>query len=153
MKQPIKRLLSILLCAALLAGASVLPASAADRENPDANTRFLYGAADFAVRGLLDGLAMLFPSFTLPWYRTSPDFLPGMKDFLDEPDASAQWSVGYGRASLIPDGLFDPETKLYIGPEDVFVGGSPKGEDPLRPVIDRKIPTKLIDDMCVRVTA
>jgi len=145
-----------MLCAGLICGTLFIPASAAsevESRQPPRSKQVLYKIEDTLLVGFLRGIAALivhpFPSE----YETGPDFYPGMETFLDGPAEGARWSLGYARASVIPEGLFDPETKRYIGPSDVFVGGSPKGEDPLRPIIDDKIPTRLIDDMCVRVTA
>jgi hypothetical protein len=85
-------------------------------------------------------------------FQQSPDFLPGMAAFLDQPAAGAKWSLGYASASLIPAGLFDPTTGDYSGPNDIFVGGGLVGNGQ-RLFIDRKTPTKLLDDQRVSVTA
>jgi len=150
-----KRFLAIVLCAGLLCGALCVPAAAEEAESrlPPKSKRILYDIGDTLFVGFLKGIAYLMPIKLPKQYETSPEFYAGMEDFLDEPAEGARWSLGYARASVLPEGYFDPETKLYTGPGDVFVGGSPKGEDPLRPVIDDKVPTKLIDDMCVRATA
>jgi hypothetical protein len=150
-----KRILAIALCAGLLCGALCVPAAAEEAESrqPAKSKRILYDIGDTLLAGFLKGIAALMPIKLPKQYETSPDFYAGTEAFLDEPAEGAKWSLGYARASVLPEGMFDPETKLYLGGDDVFVGGSPKGEDPLRPIIDRKIPKQLIDDMCVRATA
>ena len=156
MRRHIKRTLSLLLCSVLLCGALCVPAMAegeTESRRPSKGKQVLYNIGDGLLIGFLRGIAALMPMKPPKAYDTSPDFYPGMEVFLDEPAEGARWRLGYARASVIPDGWFDPETKLYTGPDGVFVGGSPKGEDPLRPIIDDKVPKELIDDMCVRVTA
>jgi len=156
MRRYIKRTLSLLLCVVLLLGALCVPAAAQEEiesRRPTKGRQVLYNIGDTLLVGFLRGIAALMPMRPPKTYEASPDFYPGMDVFLDEPAEGAKWSLGYARASVIPVGWFDPETKLYTGPEGVFVGGSPKGEDPLRPIIDDKVPTRLIDDMRVRVTA
>jgi len=151
-RNPFIRLLAVPLCAAMLAGALALPVSAAVAPKPPFLTQVLYDVADAALNALLRGLSMLYPTDLPRQYTTGPDFFPGMDTFLDAPAGGAKWSLGYARASLIPPGLFDPETGAYIGPDDIFVGGELVGEGQ-RALIDRKTPTRLLDDMCVRVTA
>ena len=156
MRRHIRQALALLLSAALLCGALCVQASALDiveSRRPAKGKQVLYTVGDTLLVGFLRGLAALMPFKPPKAHEPGPDFYPGMEDILDAPAEGAKWHLGYARASVIPEGWFDPETKLYTGPADVFVGGSPKGEDPLRPVIDDKVPTRLIDDMCVRVTA
>jgi len=155
MKQPFTRALALLLCTGLICGAASMPVSAAEGESrrPAAFDRILYSVEDILLKGLLWVIDALIPARIPRGYKTGTDFYPGMERFLDQPANGAGWKLGYARASLIPEGLFDPETRRYIGPNDVYVGGAPKGEDPQRPLIDRKNPTLLLDDMCVRATA
>ena len=156
-KHILKRIAALFLCAGLLCGALFVPALAeeaeTERRRPPRSKQILYNIGDTLLVGFLRGLGAIMPIKLPKQYETSPDFYTGTETFLDEPAAGARCSLGYARASVIPEGMFDPVTKEYLGGDDVFVGGSPKGEDPLRPIIDRKIPKLLLDDMCVRVTA
>jgi len=155
-KYTARRILAFILCAALLCGGLFIPVladEAAESRKPSRGRQILYDIGDTLLVGFLKGIAAVMPIKLPKTYETGLDFYLGMEAFLDEPAEGARWSLGYARASVIPGGWFDPVTKEYIGPEGVFVGGSPKGEDPLRPIIDDKVPTRLIDDMCVRVTA
>ena len=145
-----KRILSLGLCAALLCGALVVPARAAEKST--AAMRLLYDAGDYALRALAWGLCLVLPGAEIPAIDER-DFYPGMETFIDEPQGEDPgWRVGYARASLLYEGLFDPETKEYIGPNDLFVGGALGGEEQ-RALIDRKTPLWLVDDQGVRVTA
>ena len=156
MKHTFRSVLALLLCAVMLCGVFFIPGSSEgeiESRRPSKGKQVLYNIGDTVLVGFLRGIAALMPIKLPKTYDTGPDFYPGMETFLDAPAEGARWLLGYARASVIPDGWFDPETKLYTGPGDVFVGGSPKGEDPLRPIIDDKVPKELIDDMCVRVTA
>ena len=153
MKRSFKRVLAMMLCAGLFFGAMSVPASAAESRQPPMPDRLLYQVADTLLKGLLWLVNAIMHPVPMPRsYETSPDFYAGMDSFLGKPASGAGWRLGYARASLIPGGLFCADGK-YIGPRDVFVGGAPKGEDPLLPVIHRKVPTFLHDDNCVRVTA
>ena len=153
MKQKHRRALALTLCAAVLCGGLAIPASAAE-EQPSALNRFLYVAGDFMLRGFVNALCAAVPNKNIPAkYTRSPDFYPGMEEFIDAPQGEDPgWQLGYARASLIPPGLFDPATGEYLGGRDVYVGGGPFGKDQT-PLIDRKTPTRLVDDLCVRVTA
>jgi len=148
------RILAMSLCAAMICGAAAIPAAAAEAAaQPSAFNRILYQGGDFVLRGFVNTLCALMPGGHIPAsYTQSPDFYPGMEAFLDEPPGDGGWRLGYARASLIPPGLFDPETGEYIGGNDVYVGGGPFGKDQT-PLIDRKTPLRLLDDLCVRVTA
>jgi len=152
MKLWCKRALTLFLCMTMLCGAAVLPSYAAGSdeldEPPSALMRIAYGAADAAVRSIAWVIGSLIPDAGTPrkFALGGPDFYPGMDTFLDAPATGAKWSLGYASATLIPEGLFDPETKEYIGPDDVFMGGGLL-------IGERKTPTKLLDDQRVRVTA
>ena len=150
MKQS-KRILSIILCAALLAGAAALPVSAADPANPadySPAMRVLYDIGDMALRGLGVVLGSLLPADIPRHYEQGPDFYPGMERFISEPEGEKVWSLGYGSASMIPEGWYDPETGAYIGVKE------PLNWD-IRGVsfIGRATPLPLVDDLRVRAVA
>ena len=142
-----KRMFSFVVCLVLLLGISV-PAYAADTAEgpPPPLEGFLYGAGDFALRALANGLsAVLPPPGKMPLKYAGPDFYPGMERFIDKPEGAQKWSLGYARKTLIPDGWFDKDGK-YIGGNDVYMGGGIE-------FLERKNPTALTDDQAVRVTA
>jgi len=142
-----KRLLALALALALFLGLSV-PALAADDPTgpPPLLEGVLYDVGDAALRGLANGLSMLIPPAGRPPLRyKSPDFYTGTQRFIDQPEGAKRWSLGYAKKSLIPAGYFD-KAGGYIGPNDVYMGGGLE-------LLERKNPTKLLDDQAVRVTA
>jgi len=146
-----KRIISLWLCIAMLCGSMMIPAGAANDDKPSAAMRLLYDAGDFALRALAWGISCVLPGRIPP--IDERDFYPGMATFIDQPQGvDPGWRLGYARASLLYEGLFDPVTKEYIGPNDLYVGGALGGEES-RDIIDRKNPLRLVDDQGVRVTA
>jgi len=142
-----KRLCSLAVCLVLLAGLCV-PAWAADTAGgpPPLLEGILYDVGDFALRGLANGLSALVPPAGRPPLKYgSPNFYPGTERFIDKPEGAKQWSLGYAKKTLIPGGYFDKEGN-YIGGNDVYMGGGLE-------LLERKNPTKLLDDQAVRVTA
>ncbi|MCL2447273.1 MAG: hypothetical protein FWD06_10960 [Oscillospiraceae bacterium] len=142
-----KKLLAIVLCAAILAGATFIPAAATNVEQPTRLNRLLLNVGDFAVITIVNILTALTPApRTTRTHITPAEFLPGHDVFLDEPAADAQWHLGYARASLIPEGWFC-EDGYWTGPEQgIYVAGNIE-------FLDAKVPTNLLDDMVVRATA
>ncbi|MDR1464592.1 MAG: hypothetical protein LBJ11_04750 [Oscillospiraceae bacterium] len=140
-----KRPLALLLCVCLLlgsGGASVLAADGA-AVAPSATDRTLYSVADWAAVGLINLIRMLIPGKPVCKYEQSPDFYPGQDGFRSAPEAGARWNLGYARAPLLTDDIFDG--KHYVGGGLVGPGQTP--------VIDAKTPTELIDNQLVRVVA
>ncbi|MCL2195291.1 MAG: hypothetical protein FWB76_05005 [Oscillospiraceae bacterium] len=142
-----KKILAIVLGAALLTGALMLPTAATRVEQPTRGNRILLDVGDFAISTIVNIITALMPAPRTSRTHVTPDeFLPGHDWFLDEPAAGAQWHVGYARASLIPDGWFDDDG-LWAGPErGIYVAGNIEFLDP-------KVPVDLLDDMAVRATA
>ena len=142
-----KRALSLAFCLVLLTGLCV-PAWAADTAEgpPPVLEGILYNAGDLALRGLAYGVSSVVPPANrTPYKYGSPDFYPGMERFIDKPEGSKKWSLGYAKKTLIPDGWFDKDGK-YIGGNDAYMGGGIE-------FTERKNPTGLSDDQAVRVTA
>ena len=142
-----KKILAIVLCTALLVGALMIPAAATNVEQPSFFSGLLLDVGDWVVHRIVNVLTALTPAPpTTRTYVTPPEFLPGHCTFLDEPAAGAQWHLGYARASLIPEGWF-ADTGEWTGPaQGIYVAGSPE-------IFDPKVPTNLLDDMVVRVSA
>jgi len=142
-----KKSLAIVLCAVLLLGALMIPATATTVEQPSTSSRRLMNLGDFAVRGIVNVLTALTPAPRTTRTHVTPDeFLPGHCTFLNEPAAGAQWHLGYARATLIPDGWFCDDG-YWAGPaRGIYVAGNIE-------FIDSKVPTNLLDDMAVRATA
>jgi len=116
MKKHLQRLSAVLLCVALLAGVGGVGAAAAGPQRPDNTTYFFYNIADFAARGLLRGLALLFPSIGTPSKMPeSVNFYPGMAKFKEVPASpSYNWELGFAKAA-VTDGLDDNFiSKLFV---------------------------------------
>ncbi len=144
--KPLRFALAAVVALAMLLGTAV-PAFAADTAEgpPPAFEQFLYDTGDFALKSAINILAAFMPTKLPSEYSQSPDFYPGTERFIDEPEGAKRWSLGYARASLIPEGYFNAAGE-YIGGNDVYVGGGLS-------FLERKTPTKLLDDQCIRATA
>jgi len=128
-----KKWLAALLCAALLAGIGSIGAAAAGPERPDDLTYALYDVADFAAKGLLKGISLLFPPIGIPCEMpASVNFYPGMAKFKAVPASpSYTWQLGYAKAS-VTEGLSDSFIKK------LFVTGavSPFGKRTVSEILD-----------------
>lgn len=76
------------------------------------------------IGGIIDGafsvLDLLIPDMKCPTKQDyfageSENFYEGTETFIDTPAEDAKWSLGYGRASLVPDNLKDGTKKYYTG--------------------------------------
>ena len=123
MKKHLQKLMAALLCVALLAGVGAIGAAAEGPQRPDDTTYMLYNVADFAARGLLRGLALLFPPIGTPSKMPeSVNFYPGMAKFKEVPASpSYNWELGFAKAA-VTDGLDDDFiSKLFVtGAVDPF---------------------------------
>jgi len=101
-----KKTLALLLSIAILAGIGGIGAAAAGPQRPDETTYKLYNVADWAARGLLKGIALLFPPVGIPCAMPeSENFYPGKAQFAAAPTGDT-WELGYAKASLT-EGLSD----------------------------------------------
>ena len=128
-----KKRFAVLLCVALLAGIGSIGAAAAGPERPDDTTYFLYDVADFAAKGLLKGISLLFPPISIPCEMPeSVNFYPGMAKFKAVPASpSYAWKLGYAKAA-VTDGLSD----VFI--KKLFVTGAvdPFGKRTVSEILD-----------------
>ncbi len=120
MKKNIQKIISLLLAITMLfAGTSVL-VSAEDSEAADNST--LIGVTN-AVNGLLNavfkGFGSLFPndfiSVEEDYASGSENFYEGNDEFLDTPVEEAEWYLGFGKASVVPENLKNGEKAYYTG--------------------------------------
>ena len=112
----LKKWAAILLCAALLAGAGSMGAAAEGPQRPDDLTYKLYDIADWAARGLLKGVALLFPPIGIPCEMPeSVNFYEGTAPFAAMPATpSYTWQLGHAKASGT-EGLSDEFiSKLFV---------------------------------------
>ena len=145
-----KRIIALVLTAALLLLTMAVPVSAASKVDPSEGPAqrieaTLYQLLDKIVNALLKVLNFLIPGLNLGnrWptvdsYNSPDSFYGGEDEFDTEVKASSQWSVGYAYASLL-EGL------------DIF-NGSFYMAGTLEP-IEGRVPTAIIDDQGVNVYA
>ncbi len=118
MRKSVKAFISVIVAAAMLS--TSIPAFAAGASNGNGA---IITATNF-VNSLLNGLfrvgEMLFP---MPDYQTvdeycsgkSENFYEGTKTFIDTPQENAKWSLGFAKASIVPDNLTDGSKEYYTG--------------------------------------
>ncbi len=114
MKKSLKKTLAIIISAVMLL--SPVTAFAADN-SAIINTS---NAVNSILNGLFSVAEMLFPK---PDYKTvdeyyageSENFYEGTETFLDAPAEEAQWSLGFGKESIVPDNLKDGSKEYYTG--------------------------------------
>lgn len=143
MKKALK-VIALMLSLVFVLGAVVVPASAADEEEPvpevSAIEKGFFNFTDVLVNGLVSGIASIIPK-PQHWVNEadyiSENVLAGTEKFLDAPAEGAKWSLGYAQNSII-------EGQQVIGKNHFVSGGIS---------ITAKYPTKIIDDSKVRVIA
>lgn len=119
MKKALKSFISALLVLSLLfSGASFAGAE----EAPAADNSSIIFVTN-VINGLLNvvfkGFSALFPKdfATVDEYYAgeSENFYEGMDTFLDAPAADAEWHLGFGKASLVPENLRNGSKEYYTG--------------------------------------
>lgn len=119
MKKQLKKAVAVILAAALLLGS--VNAFAADGKKND-NSAII--TATNIVNSIINGAFMLVDMlFLTPDYPTvdeyyageSENFYEGTKNFIDTPADGAKWSLGFGKASIVPADLADGSKEYYTG--------------------------------------
>ena len=142
MKKKTVKILSLLLSLVLVMGAFAVPVSAEGEEVPEVSDieKGFFDFTDVAVNGLVGAIASIIPA-PLEWIDEADyksEYVPaGTEKFLDEPAASAKWSLGYAQDSLL-------QGQNIIDQEHFVSGGI---------AISPKYPTEIVDDSKVRVIA
>ena len=142
MKKTSKAILAFVLSFTLLFTGVIGASAATVAEEASTSSSFMEGVADKlntlfnnVVDGLLNHIVKMIPATynieTVSDY-TAPVIMEGHDEFLDEPAADAQWSLGYAQASIVPADF--AEGKYYKGGYDVNL-----------------ILTEMLDDLKVRV--
>lgn len=119
MKKKLRSVIAMLLAFVMLFSVNASATfGAADRHNGAIRT-----ATDI-VGGIIDGAFSLLDA-VMPdvkcdtkedYFLTGGDnFYEGTKNFIDEAAEGAKWSLGYGKASLVPDNLKDGTKEYYTG--------------------------------------
>lgn len=115
MKSSLKKVLAIALAAIMMFSSTT--AYAADDNSAIINT------SNF-VNGILNGafwvVEKLFPTPDYPtveeyYAAESENFYEGTETFLDSPAEGAKWSLGFAKASLVPENLADGTKEYYTG--------------------------------------
>ncbi len=119
MKKSIKKLAAI-----FLASVMMLSSVSAFAAEPNANDNSAIITATNMVNSLLNGVfwvgEKLFPT---PDFQTveeyyageSKNFFEGTENFIDEPAKNAKWSLGFSKASIVPQTLIDGSKEYYTG--------------------------------------
>ena len=119
MKKQLKKALAVITAAALMLGS--VTAFAAD-EKKNGNKAII--TATNVVNTIINGAFTLVDAlFLTPDYPTvdeyyageSENFFEGTKSFIDSPAENAKWSLGFAKASIVPDDLADGSKEYYTG--------------------------------------
>ena len=116
MKNKLKKVVSVILAVSLIFGTSTL--AFAQGEAAD-NSGIIF--ASNAINGILNavfmGFGALFPKDfqTVEEYSSAENFYDGMDLFLDDPAENAEWKLGFGKASMVPENLKDGSKEYYTG--------------------------------------
>lgn len=114
MKKSFKKLLAVVISSVIM----LTPVTAFAADNSA-----IIGTSN-AINGILDGLfAVAEKLFPKPDYQTvdeyyaseSENFFEGTEVFLDAPAENAQWNLGFGKESIVPDNLRDGSKEYYTG--------------------------------------
>lgn len=143
LKKTAVKIISIILCVSIVfCGFSSVGASAADAGKTLTNVGV--GLLGGIIKTILGGLAAIVPdgaNMKKLSEITSDNFYPGSDEFLSEDEAGDSWSLGYSKASLVPDDILEKGTEYYLGGFLTFDNG-----------MNNKI-EEVIDDMQIRAIA
>ena len=120
MKKNLRKVISLLLAVTMLFSFTSVFVNAQDAEAAD-NSKLI--AVTNAVNGLLNGVfkgfGSLFPNDFISveeYYKGgSENFYEGNDTFLDEPSEDAEWYLGFGKASVVPENLINGKKAYYTG--------------------------------------
>ena len=120
MKKNLRKVISLLLAVTMLFSFTSVFVNAQEAEAAD-NSKLI--AVTNAVNGLLNGVfkgfGSLFPNDFISveeYYKGgSENFYEGNDTFLDEPSEDAEWYLGFGKASVVPENLINGEKAYYTG--------------------------------------
>lgn len=117
MKKLRQSIISIIICFVMIFSVSTC-GYAADAQPAD-NSALITTANvfDFVISGAFRLLCSAFPKYRIPTIEeyVTENFYEGTESFIDEPTENAQWSLGFGSESIVPDDLADGSKKYYTG--------------------------------------
>ncbi len=108
MKKKVLRIISVVLCFAMLVSGGAFNAYAADESIGDVAMKGLYNALNVVVEVLVKGICAIYPD-PPSWQDISEynseeiGFLPGRETYQTEAGEGNVWSLGYASKSIIPD--------------------------------------------------
>ncbi|MBO5422051.1 MAG: hypothetical protein J6A67_08970 [Clostridia bacterium] len=105
--------ISMLFTGATFAGAS--DAQAADNSGIIFATNAINGLLNIVFRGFGALFPKDFPTVDEYYAGESENFYEGMEAFIDEPAKGAEWNLGFGKASMVPENLKDGSKEYYTG--------------------------------------
>ncbi len=117
MKKKFRSVIAMLLVFAMLFSVSASAAVAKDHNKAIRTATDIVGGIVDGALGFLDLLMPDLACETKEDYFLSggDNFYEGTEKFIDEPVQGAKWSLGYGKASLVPDNLKDGSKEYYTG--------------------------------------
>ena len=125
MKKVFKTIVAVSLCATMLFTTCIGASAATVKSN--GGDSFISSAVSAVsdglnklVHGLLNGFSGILPSTVKikdPSTHSSENFMEGNSEFISEPAANANWSLGYASASILPDDF--SEVGYYKGGYDI----------------------------------
>ena len=144
MKKAVLSSLSVILALSMVfAGFSAVGASAAS-DIGKTLTNVGVSALEGIIRVVLSSVCAIIPdskTFMKLEEHVAENFYSGTEKLLDSPAENARWSLGYAKASLVPDDVLEPGTEYYLGGFMTFDN-----------MMNNKI-EEVIDDMQIRVIA
>ncbi|MBR5262808.1 MAG: hypothetical protein IKV49_03195, partial [Clostridia bacterium] len=118
MKKATKKIISAILVITLLFSGSTA-SFAADGAADNRGIIFTTKVINTLLNTVFMSFGTLFPKDfqTVEEYYAgeSENFYEGMETFLDEPAKNAKWSLGFGKASMVPENLRDGSKEYYTG--------------------------------------
>lgn len=118
MKKTLKKLISTLLVISLLfTGTTVSFASdgAADNRGIIFTTNLINGVLNAVFMSFGALFPKDFPTVDEYFAGESENFYEGTETFLDAPAKNAQWKLGFGKGSMVPENLCDGSKEYYTG--------------------------------------
>lgn len=120
MKKNLRKVISLLLAVTMLFSFTSVFVNAQEAEAAD-NSKLITvtNAVNGLLNGVFKGFGSLFPNDFISveeYYKSgSENFYEGNDTFLDEPSEDAEWYLGFGKASVVPENLINGEKAYYTG--------------------------------------
>ena len=117
MKRKLKQFISVFMAVVIMLTGTGFAGAAEAADN--SGIMFCTNAINGLLNGLFAVVGALFPKDfdTVEEYcaKDSQNFYDGTEKLLDEPAEDAQWQLGFGKASMVPENLRDGSKEYYTG--------------------------------------